>query len=181
MNREEKQQEIESLGKQFSESTIALCADYRGLTVEQITNLRRELRSVDAKGKVVKNTLAKLSVEKSYAEAEKAELDKFLAIFQGPNLVIFGKSDPISSAKALSKFAKDHEQLELKGGWFEGSFIDDKGIKALADLPSREELLGKLLSLMNAPATQLVQLLSAPARQVVQVLGAHKANLEKNQ
>lgn len=179
MNKTEKQQEIDYLTSSFSDSQIALCADFRGLTVMQISQLRDELRKGGSYGRVVKNTLAKISAKKAFEQAEQAELEKFIEIFQGPNFVIFSKGDPVGSAKALTKFAKDFEKLEIRGGWFEGTFIDEEGIKALSNMPSREELLAKLLSLLNAPAVQLLQVMKAPARQFVQLLGAYKTKLEE--
>lgn len=178
MNRAEKQQEIELLSKCFSDAEVAICADYRGLNVEQITSLRRELRKMGASCRVVKNTLAKLAVKEVFKSESSEELEKFIELFGGPNFVIFGKDDVVESAKMAEKFAKDFEHLKLKGAWFEGQFLDQKGVSQFAKMASKEETLGKLLNLMSTPATQLVRLLQAPAQQLVQVLNAHKENLE---
>lgn len=180
MNRAEKDLEIERLRESFAKSQIALCADYRGLSVMQMTELRSSLKGVGSYGKVVKNTLTKIAVEKVYREeAESDEVDRFLGVLDGPNLVVFSDDDPVSPAKVITDFAKKNQALEIKGGWLDGAFVDVEGVKALSSMPSREELLAKLLNLMNAPATQLLRLMNAPAGQVVQVLEAHRSNLEQ--
>ncbi len=181
MTRTEKNNEIDKLAEILSGSGSALCVDYRGLTAEEMGTLRRELRGSGAQGLVVKNTLAKLSIEKAFAEAAEEERAKLTEILQGPSFVVCTGEDAASPAKVLTKFAKDHDDLELKGGWFEGGFIDVNGIKDLSNLPSREELYAKLLSLLQAPATKLVQMLNAPASKVAQTLEAHRVNLEKGE
>lgn len=181
MERAQKDAEIKFLNGCFTETQIALCADYRGLTVAQMTELRSDLRSNGAFGRVVKNTLAKLSFERTFKDADSTELGKFTAVFEGPSLLVFSNKDAVSPAKVLAKFAKTHQALEIKGGWFEGKCIDQAGVETLSSMLSREEVLAKLLNLMNAPATQLVRLMQAPSREIVQVLEAHRANLEKGE
>lgn len=179
MDRAERQAEVDFLAKGFQSTQIALCADYRGLTVAQITKLRKELRANKAIGRVVKNTLARISANKVYTDSNAAELEKFSELFTGPSLLVFSESDPVSPAKVLAKFAKDNKKLQIKGGWFEGKFVDAKGVDTLSQMPSKEELLGKLLALLNAPATQLLRLMKEPSAQVVRVIAAQKDKLEK--
>jgi len=179
MNRQEKVEEIKSIGDSLSAAQIAMCADYRGLTVDQMTKLRRELKANGAVGKVVKNTLAKVSIAEVLKEADAAEREKFMELFNGPSFVVFANDEAVSPAKVLAKFAKDFEALELKGGWFEDGFVDQAGLKQLSEMPSREELYAKLLHLLTAPATQLVRLLAAPATQFARVLEAQRAKLEE--
>ncbi|MCI5064928.1 50S ribosomal protein L10 [bacterium] len=178
MEKAKKIQEVDSLVEAFNSSIVALCADYRGLTVEQITNLRSGLKEQGAFGKVVKNTLAKISVDKAHAEGDADEVQKFASLFQGPSLVVFSKDDPVAPAKVLAKFAKEHEELEIKGGFFEGKFLDVDGVKNLSSMPSRDELYSKLLNVISAPATKVVQLLQAPGTQFARLLGAYQAKLE---
>ena len=178
MERKEKNAEIKNLAKGLASAQIALCADYRGLTVSEITTLRDELRNTGSKTKVVKNTLAKLALEKAYTDADAEQLKQFIEIFEGPSMLVLSEEDPVSPAKVIKKFLKDHKALEVKGGWFEGSFLNEDGVNSLASMPSREEALAKLLSLIAAPATQLVRLLQAPAQQLAQVLEGHRSNLE---
>jgi len=179
MERAEKQQEIDFLHKCFTESDVTICADYRGLTVAQVTALRRGMRGAKATCRVVKNTLAKIALGKVLKDEDQGEVEKLLALFRGPSFIIFGRDDAVGSAKLAEKFAKDFANFELKGGWFEGKFLDRAAVAQFSRMASKEETLGKLLYLFSAPATQVVRLLNAPAQQLVQVLGAYKDKLEK--
>lgn len=178
MERAEKQKEVDFINEALGRAEIALCADYRGLTVAQVTTLRRELHQAGAKARVVKNTLSRLAVKEAFKSAEQAELERFLKIFEGPTMIVFSDTDPVSPSKVLAKFAKANDKLQIKGAWLEGAFVDSSGVGSLADMPGKEELLAKLLNLMLAPATQLVRLMQAPATQVARVLEAQRAKLE---
>lgn len=178
MERSEKVQEVEFVNQALSAAEIALCADYRGLTVGEVTSLRRELYQAGAKARVVKNTLSRLAVKEAYKSADQTQLERFLKIFEGPTMIIYSDKDPVSPSKVLAKFAKANKKLEVKGAWLEGAFVDAQGVGTLAEMPGKEELLAKLLNLMLAPATQLVRLLNAPGTQVVRVLDAQRAKLE---
>ncbi|MBN8548453.1 MAG: 50S ribosomal protein L10 [Deltaproteobacteria bacterium] len=179
MDRAGKQVELEAISSAFKSAQSTLCADYRGLTVAEITELRKELRRNGARGKVVKNTLGRLAAERAYKDADAAQLKKFIELFGGPSLIVTSDSDPVAPAKIMAKFAKDHKNLKIKGGWIDGQCLDQAGVDTLAKMPGREETLSKLLALIAAPATQLVRLLAAPATQVVRVVDAHRQNLEK--
>ena len=167
------------LGDSFTETQVALCADYRGLTVDEITKLRKELRKAGAIGRVSKNTLAKIAAEKAYKDADPAELKKLLAIFVGPSFFVFSKADPVSPARVLAEFAKKVEKLKIRGGFFEGNFLTEGGVKDLATMPSKEESQAKLLATMLAPATQLVRTLMEPAAQLARLLDARRKQLEE--
>ena len=179
MDRAERQSEIEFLSENFKGSTFAVCADYRGLTVAQMIGVRRALGQSGAFGKVVKNTLARIALERAYQEGDSAEVSKFVEIFEGPNFLIFAKDDPVGSAKVAAKFEKDLEHFVIKGGWFEGRFIDKSGVVEFSNMASREETLSRLLCLISTPATQLVRLLQAPAQKLVRTLEAVRGKLEK--
>ena len=179
MERIEKEAEVKNLNDCFSRAQVAILGEYRGLTVGQITTLRRELRSKGAFGRVAKNTIARLSANDSYRKADPAQLSKFVDLLEGPNLLVFSYLDPVNPAKVLADFAKKNEKFKIKGGWFEGRFVDAKGIEDLSKMPSREELLANIIGLLAAPATQLVRLLQAPSGELVRTIDAHRANLEK--
>lgn len=179
MERADKDTEIQSLSESFEKSPIALCADYRGLTVEEITVLRRTLREAHCFGKVVKNTLARISATRVLSDSDPKEVARFVDLFKGPSLLVFSEDDAVAPAKILANFAKDHNALEIKGGWLDGSCLDQEGVSQLSSLPSKEELQAKLLSLIQAPATQLVGVLSAPAGQLVRVVEARRKQLEE--
>ena len=180
MDKNEKAEEVQFLTDCFKKSQIAICADYRGLTVAQITNLRSELRKAKCGARVVKNTLAKLSIEKAYGEQAKGAIKGFSDTFVGPSLLVYSYEDPISPAKVLSKFKKEigDAKFHIKGGCFEANTIDAKGVETLSSMPSREELLSQLLRLISTPATQLVRLLAAPATQVTRVVDERRKQLE---
>lgn len=179
MDRAQKEQVVNELAGYISQAHGTFVADYTGLRVGDVTNLRRQLRQAGAVTKVVKNTLVTRSVDAALNDGKGEEVKRFSSLFEGPSMLVFGMTEAISPAKVLSDFAKGNDKLKLKGGWFDGAFIDQKGVEALSKLPSREELLSQLLRLMNAPATQVVRLLQAPASSTVRLLEAYRAKLEQ--
>lgn len=181
MNREEKRVEVEFLGKALHSAQVAVCADPRGLTVGEITELRKQLHKAGSGARVVKNALARIAAKDAFSKkgAAEGEVKKFVDALHGPNMIVYSASDPVAPARVISGFAKDHQNLKIKGGWVDGSFIDSAGVETLSKMPGREETLARLLALIAAPATQLVRLLGAPGTQVVRALEAHRANLEK--
>lgn len=179
MDRVEKRSEVELISGYLSKAQIAVCADYRGLTVAQVTELRRNLRKIGSVGRVVKNTLAKLSADNVFEKSAGEELTKFKNVFEGPSMLVVSYDDPISPSKVLTDFSKSYAPFKIKGGWFEGSFVDVAGIEALATMPSREELLATLLRLINTPATQTVRLLQAPASGLVRLVEAYRQKLSE--
>jgi len=141
---QEKQQIVADVTAKLRESSCTVVADYRGLNVAQVTELRKQLREAGVEFQVLKNTL----VRRATAAAELTELDSVLT---GPTAVAFSKTDVVAAAKILTEFAKKNEALQVKGGVVEGRVVDVSQIKALAELPSREGLLSMLLSVLQAP------------------------------
>ena len=176
MNREEKNSEIEFITAQIQNSAVAVFVDYRGLDVPKISTLRRNLRDKGAQGKVFKNTLLRIAANKALEAGDKAQLEKFVGLLEGPSMFIWS-SDPVSSTKVLSEFAKVNKQLTVKGAWVDGTFLDDKGVEALSKMPGREETLAMLLSLLNTPATQLVRLIGTPGTQITRIIEAQRQKL----
>lgn len=173
MDRATKQAEVANLTDKFQRAKAFFVADYKGMNVEQVTTLRKELKTQKIEMKVVKNTLARRALESMpYQSAIADEL-------VGTNAIIFAYDDPVAPAKSLAKFAGEFEHLSLKSGILSGKKIDAEGIKALAQLPSREVLIAKLMGSMNAPASNLVGVLAAVPRSVVNVLNAYKQKLEE--
>ncbi|MGG8364712.1 MULTISPECIES: 50S ribosomal protein L10, partial [Bacillus cereus group] len=132
--------------------------DYRGLTVSEATELRKQLREAGVEFKVYKNSLTRRAAE----SAEMAELNEFLT---GPNAIAFSNEDVVAPAKVLNDFAKDHEALEIKAGVIEGKLVTLDEVKAIATLPSREGLLSMLLSVLQAPIRNLALATKAVADQ----------------
>lgn len=140
----EKEKLVADLSEKLSGNSCSIVTDYRGLTVTQVTELRKSLREAGIEFSVLKNTM----LRRATASAELSELDQYLT---GPTAIAFSKDDVVAPAKILTEFAKKNDQLEVKGGIVEGKVVDFAQIKALADLPSREGLLSMLLSVLQAP------------------------------
>lgn len=164
MKKEDKHRIVDDLHAAWSESTAGIIAEYRGLTVSEMSELRRKLHDADVSLQVVKNTLARRAAE---GTGFKAAED----LFTGPVVIAFG-SEPVGMAKAISDFAKQHDALQVKGGVLDGKAIDAAGIKALANLPSREVLLAKMLGSMQSPISGFVRTLNEIPASFVRVLAA---------
>lgn len=164
ISKAEKEIIVEELKEKFENSTVAILADYRGLNVAEATRLRRRLRDAGCEFKVAKNTLVGLV-------AKQHGLDELTPYLEGPVGIAFG-SDPVAPAKVLSDFIREAKKMEIKAGVLEGKVIDAKAIKALADLPSREVLLAKVLGGMQAPLYGFAGVLSGTLRSFVYALEA---------
>jgi large subunit ribosomal protein L10 len=156
---ETKKQVVAEITKKFTDAKSVVITDYRGLNVAEVTELRSKLREAGVDYKVVKNTLLKIA-------AKEAGIEGAEEYFQGPTAVAFGLEDAVAPAQILSKFAKDHKNLEIKAGILEGNVIGLDQVKALADLPSREILLGQVASVFQAPIAGLVNVLQGPIRKL---------------
>lgn len=165
----EKSSEIASLAEKFGRAKAAFLVDFKGMTVEQVTNLRKKLVPVESEMKVVRNTLAVRALN-DFPES-KAALEKSLV---GNNAIVFAFGEAPAAAKALSDFAKDVEILQLKGGVMDGTGLDKNGVKALANLPSKDVLRAQFLGVLNAPASKFVRTLNAVPSGFARVLAAHR-------
>lgn len=165
MNRAEKASSIDRLQNDLGRASLAVVAEYRGLTAGQMNHLRAAVRQVSGRFCVAKNTLAKRAV----TGGTNAPVS---ALMRGPVAMILAFDDPVAVAKVAVKFAGDLPKLELKGGVLDGQLLAAEGVKALADLPPKEVILGQLLGLLQAPATHLVRLLNEPASRVARLVDA---------
>ncbi|MCT4621723.1 MAG: 50S ribosomal protein L10 [Marinisporobacter sp.] len=155
-NLETKKQVVEEIKEKFSKAQSAVVVSYRGLTVEEATELRKNMREAGVEYKVYKNTLMRLAVKET-------EFEPLTADLTGPNAVAFGYEDPVTPAKILNDFAKEHKDLELKSAVVEGQYYGVDTIKEIAEIPSREVLLAKLLGSIKSPLSNLAYLLQAIA------------------
>jgi large subunit ribosomal protein L10 len=162
---EEKQKIAEDLHERFSKSAIVVVTDYKGLDVSAMNDLRRKLREEDIEFQVAKNTL----LMRAAKDTEVALIQDY---FKGPSAVAFSYKDPVAPAKILAQFAKDNKKLEIKGGVLKGKVLDVNAIKALAKLPSREVLLGQLLSVINEVPSSFVRTIAEIPRSLLNVLTA---------
>lgn len=172
MARADKQAAVAEIVESFNDAAGAVLTDYRGLTVKELQDLRRSLGE-NADYAVVKNTLAKLAA----SEAGMAGFDELLV---GPTAIAFLKGDVVEAAKGLRDFAKANPALIIKGGYLDGKAIDAKEVAKLADLESRDVLLGKLAGAMLASLQNAVLLLNAPLAQAARVVGALQAKAEQD-
>ncbi len=146
---------VEEVVEKFEKASSVVVVDYRGLTVEEVTNLRKELREAGVEMRVIKNTYLKRAADKAGYEG----LDE---TFSGPTAVAFA-DEVTAPARILSKFAEDHEALEIKGGMIEGKVVSLEEIHALAKLPNREGMLSMLLSVLQAPVRNFAYAVKAVA------------------
>jgi len=171
------QEKVESLGdlkQRLGGVKTAVLAEYRGLTVRQMSELRKQLRDASATCKVVKNRIAKLAVADS-------PLRGLAPHFKGPTAIVISTKDPVTVAKALQSFAKANQHLLIKAGYVEGQVLPAEQLRVLADLPSRDTLRGQLVSTLQAPMAQLIGLLNAALRELVYVLEQRGADAAKPQ
>jgi large subunit ribosomal protein L10 len=165
MNRAEKAESIETLKGVFADAGAVVVTHYMGLTVAEMTDLRLRLRKEGAAIKVVKNTLAQKALAGSLGE-------KGDALFTGPVAIAYAP-DPVSAAKVAAQFAKENDKFSLVGGFMGEEVLDQNAVKALATLPSLDELRGKLIGLLQAPATKVAGVVQAPAAQLARVFNAY--------
>ena len=174
MNKDSKQQVVAELHDKLSRAKAVFLADFRGMNVGKATELRNELRKAAVEYKVVKNTLLDIASR----DTDKVSLQPH---FTGPTAVALSYDDPVAAAKVLSRFAKEQQAtFKLKAGVLTGKAITVADIQALADLPSREVLLAKLLGSLQAPATNFVGVLAAVPGSLVRALAAIKTQKESN-
>ncbi len=172
MNLEKKQQIVDELKESFSKSKIVILTDFTGLDVATMNSLRRQLRNVNVEYKVVKNSLLARAAENNDVAVIKDKLKEASA-------VAYSYDDPVAPAKVLSAFAKDNEKFRIKAGVLQGKLLDSDAIMALSLLPSREALLGQLLSVMTGVPTAFVRALSNIPQKFLYVLTALKEQKEK--
>jgi large subunit ribosomal protein L10 len=171
LNKQSKEELVAEFAEKLKVAKAAFLADYRGLDVDQANDLRNKLREVGVEYRVVKNTLLRLAAK----DTDSACFDEYLS---GPTAIALVNEDPVAPAKALVEFAKKNNIFELKAGMLDGKLLAVADIQALAELPSRDELLAKMLGSMSAPASNFVGVLAAVPRTFVQVLAAIKDQKE---
>lgn len=168
-----KVQMVAEICEQMSRAQVAIAADYRGLTVAQMTKLRRALRPAEAELHVMKNTLAAIA-------ADKAGRPEFKQLLQGPTAIAFGFGDPIAPVKALlDTLRAERLQVPLLGGWLEGRILDAKAVEGLATLPSRDQLVANVVGKLQSPMYTFVGLLQASIRNFAGLVDARIRQLEE--
>ena len=165
MDRTKKTETVQSLNGLFAEAGTVVVAHYSGMTVAQMGDLRGRLRKAGASFRVAKNRLAVRAVEGTQAKG-------IAGLFKGPTGIAYSK-DPVAAPRVLVAYAKENDKFKILGGVAVGSVLGPEGIKTLAELPSLDQLRGKILGLLQAPATKIAGVLQAPAGGLARVIAAH--------
>ena len=165
MDRSQKADSVAQLNAVFKEAGVVVITRNLGMTVAQSTDLRTKMREAGASYKVAKNRLARLALN----DTDYAGLSEYLT---GPTAIAYS-ADPVAAAKAAVDFAKTTDRIEIVGGSMGGQLLDQAGVKALASLPSLDELRSRLIGLVQAPATKIAQVVTAPAGKLARVFGAY--------
>ena len=165
MDRAAKSELITALGEVFKTTKVVVVAHYSGLTVAQMQTLRRQMKQAGASVKVAKNRLAKIALEGS-------DVASISPLLKGPALIAFS-GDPVAAPKVATDFAKTHDKFVILGGAMGKTALDANGVKALAALPSLDELRARIVGLIQAPATKIAQVVNAPAAKVARVIQAY--------
>lgn len=165
MERAEKREFVSAMHEAFSGAGAVVVAGYTGLTVSEISAFRAKVKAVGGTVKVAKNRLAKIALQGTEAE-------HMGVFFKGQTLVVYSK-DPIAAPKAAVDFAKTNEKLVIIGGAMGRTHLDENGVKALATMPSLDELRAKLLGMIQTPASRIAQVVNAPAAQLARVFAAY--------
>lgn len=167
------QEALKDLTKRFKSVKGMIMTQYHGLSVSEISELRNQLRKIGCEYLIVKNTLSKIALKDIGMESANE-------YFEGPTAIVFEADDPVSPAKIVSEFAKKYDKLVIKAGLLDGKVITSNEIKALASLPTKEVLIGKMLGSMNAPISGFVNVLNGTIRSFVCVLNAIKEKQQVN-
>jgi large subunit ribosomal protein L10 len=165
VDRAQKKKLVDDLRGALSDTACVVITHQAGLTVAEVTGLRRQMRDAGASFKVTKNRLARLALQGT-------KFEHVSSLFTGPTAIAFSR-DPVAAAKVVVEFANKNEKLTIVGGALGGQKLDEQGIKALAKLPSLDELRAKLVGMLQTPATRIASVLQAPASQLARVLSAH--------
>jgi large subunit ribosomal protein L10 len=171
VDRAAKSEVVASLGEVFKTTKVVVVAHYSGLTVAQMQNLRRQMKHVGATVKVAKNRLAQIALEGS-------DVVSIAPLLKGPTLIAFS-GDPVAAPKVAVDFARTNERFVILGGAMGKTVLDSNAVKALAALPSLDELRAKIVGLIQAPATKIAQVVTAPAAKVARVVQAYASKTEE--
>ena len=170
MNRTQKEDLVAELSGTFEETTMVVVTHYSGLTVAEMSDLRNRMREAGASFKVTKNRLTRLALKDT-------KFESLNDLFKGPTAIAYS-SDPVAAAKVSVEFSKQNEKLIVLGGCVGSEVLGADGVKALAALPSLDQLRGKIVGLLQAPAIKAVQVIQAPGSQVARVVSAYSQGIE---
>ena len=170
MDRAQKEKVVEELGQIFESSGVVVVAHYAGITVAEMQDLRSQMRAEEGSVRVAKNRLAKIALQGSPSEA----LGDYL---KGMTVLAYSE-DPTAAARVMVKYAKDNSKLEILGGTMGETALDAAGVKAVADMPSREELIASIVGCIGAPASNIAGAIGAPASNIASILSTIEERAE---
>jgi large subunit ribosomal protein L10 len=170
VDRAAKKEHVTALNGIFKDTGVVVVAHYSGLTVPQLQTLRKQMKAAGAQVQVAKNRLAKIALEGT-------DVASIVSLLKGPTLIAYS-GDPVAAPKVATDFAKVHEKLVILGGAMGKTALDSDGVKALAALPSLDELRAKIVGLIQAPATKIARVVIAPAAKVARVVQAYASKSE---
>ncbi len=165
MDRAEKRELVTGLNEAFQNAGSVVVAHYAGITVAQMNDLRSKMRAAGGTVKVAKNRLARIALQGTDSE-------RMQVLFKGQTLIAYS-DDPVAAPKVASDFAKGNDRLVILGGAMGATSLDAEGVKALATMPSLDELRAKIVGMITTPATRIAQVVNAPAAQLARVFGAY--------
>ena len=165
ISRKAKEEFVEEIARELEQAEMIIVADYRGLNVASVTELRRRLKAEQCRYRVVKNTLTKLA-------CRKIGLEKLEPYFEGPTAIAYTTADPVGAARVFIEFSREHEALSLKGGLLSGQLLEPEQIKELGEIPPREVLLARVCGGFQAPLAGLANVLQGNIRKLVYALDA---------
>jgi len=165
VDRSQKQKAVTTLQQSLADIACVVVTHQAGMTVEEVTDLRRQMRAVGANFKVTKNRLARRALAGT-------KFERLSPLFTGPTAIAFSR-DPVAAAKVAVEFANKNEKLRIVGGGLNDQPLDVQGVKSLATMPSLDQLRAKLLGMLQTPATRIASVLQAPGAQIARVLSAH--------
>jgi len=171
VNRTQKEEQVATLKQTFEESAIVVATHYSGMTMPEMNDLRTRMLEAGASFKVTKNRLTRLALKDT-------DFESLTDLMTGPIALAYS-TDPVAAAKTTVNFSKDNEKLVILGGVFNGETLDVDGVKNLAKLPSLDELRGKIVGMINTPATRIAGVTNAPAGQLARVIGAYGAKRDE--
>ncbi|MEM7620213.1 MAG: 50S ribosomal protein L10 [Pseudomonadota bacterium] len=171
MERAEKHELVETMHGTLKNAGVVIVAHYAGMNVAEMTDLRSQMRDAGGYVKVAKNRLVKIALKGTEAEA-------LVDLFSGQTVIAYS-DDPVAAPKVATNFAKDNDKLVILGGAMGNTVLNPEGVKSLASLPSLDELRGKLVGLLQAPAGKIAQVVNAPAGQLARVIGAYSQKTDE--
>lgn len=172
MKRAQKEEIVASIRSDLQDAKSVILCNHTGIDVNTVNELRAEFRANDVSYRVVKNTLAKIAISDT-------EVDEISQLFKGPTAIAYSQEDAVSPARVIKDFAEEHEEYEVRGGYLDGSQLDEEDVFELAEMPTKDEMRAKFLNLMETVPSKFLRTLKAAQNDFVQVLKARSQEMDE--